>query len=209
MDRSSFQNWTSKPQVFLSDPSFQPRFGASSSKWKPDCEGQSGRADLWILHASVHVTLGCALLTSAEIRVGTLRRDSCPKQILNGEFRVCCRSGQQDEEREYFLHFKEKQKKHVLHNTGTRDVRWHKLWYAAMLLHCRHSQIAQSSHFLNSRQSSSAVAQRLTHSSHGVQTHVNQASRQEVCLSKRYKAGLPCTSCDVWGNTLSDVLNGC
>lgn len=87
MDRSSFQNWTSKPQVFLSDPSFQPRFGASSSKWKPDCEGQSGRADLWILHASVHVTLRRALLTSAEIRVGTLRRDSCPKQILNGEFR--------------------------------------------------------------------------------------------------------------------------
>lgn len=123
--------------------------------------------------------------------------------------RVCCRSGQQDEEREYFLHFKEKQKKHVLHNTGTRDVWWHKLWYAAMLLHCRHSQIAQSSHFLNSRQSSSVVAQRLTHSSHWVQTHVNQASRQEVCLSKRYKAGLPCTSCDVWGNTLSDVLNGC
>lgn len=32
-------------------------------------------------------TLRRALLTSAEIQVGTLRRDSCPKQILNGEFR--------------------------------------------------------------------------------------------------------------------------
>lgn len=188
MDRSSFQNWTSKPQVFLSDPSFQPRFGASSSKWKPDCEGQSGRADLWILHASVHVTLRRALLTSAEIRVGTLWRDSCPKQILNGEFRESAADQDNRMRRENIsCTSKKNEKKHVLHNTGTRDVWWHKLWYAAMLLHCRHSQIAQSSHFLNSRQSSSVVAQRLTHSSHSVQTHVNSPRDRKFVYRKGTK----------------------
>lgn len=151
--------------------------------------GQSGRADLWILHASVYIVHDGSRVTTCAVDVSWDPSRYCGvTHIQNKSWQESSESlqqiRQQDEEREYFLHFK---KKSTCCTTQAHVMLVTQLWRAIILLHCRHSQIALSSHFLNSGQSSSAVARRLTHSSHWVQTHVNQASRRGLCLSKGTK----------------------
>lgn len=177
---------------------FQPRFRVSNSKWKTGCERRTEE----------QICSSCMRVYTLLMMGVVLQRTPtvCFKAISWDPSRYCgvtpiqhkpLQEGseslqqirQQNKEREFFLALEKS-----TCSTNRHTWCW---WHNCGAHNRRHNQIAQSSHFLNSRQSSSAVAQtqintELTPSTDTCEPGIKTRTRS----IKRYKTILPCTLYD-------------
>lgn len=176
-----FANWTSKPQVCLSDPSFNhaSRLPTANEKQAASAERKSrfvARASerihcsWWESRYNVHCL--CFSEPLAETRVGTavwLASKSNPDRRVQ---RVYGRSDDRTRRESISCTWKS------MCSTNRHPWFW---WHNCGAHNCRHNQIARSSHFLNLRQSSSALAQTKINTQHTPSTDTCEPGITTVC----------------------------
>lgn len=168
---------------------FQPRFRVSNSKWKTGCERRTEEQICSsCMRAYTLLMMGVVLQRTPSVCFRAISWDPSRYRGVTAIQHKSLQEGseslqqirQQNKEREFFLHLK----KARAAQTGTRDVGDTivvRTTVGTIKLHKVHISSTQDS------QAQQLHRQRLTHSSHRVQMHVNQASRRGLDLSKGTK----------------------
>ncbi len=206
-----FANWTSKPQVCLSDPSFNHASGLPTANEKQ--AASAGRKSGFC---------GSCMRVYTLFMMGiTLQRtpSTCFWAISWDPSRYCgvwltSKTNPSRRVQRVYRRSDNRARRESISCTwkstcSTNRHTWCR-WHNCGEHNCRHNQIALSSHFLNSTRSSSAVAQTEINTQLTLSTDTREPGIKTGTLSiKRYKTISPCTLYDFIENSLSNVLNRC